>query len=282
MLKMIRKSLRVWWFELRTVLLSGRWVVLTLVSFVLLGLYLKQLLLFAEVYDLKLCPAALPHFFGDPVFSSLGMLLLVFLTSVFPITGHIQQGILMKSGNRCWVNGQFLADVTLVLTWLCEMFLFICVIIGGRISFQGWGKVWGSFAGETARNLGFDSHAHISMEIILGYTPLQAVLMSTLFVWLTGILFGEFIFCVDGLCRNYIGEILLAVWGFGNLLIASFGKLSEISFLRMLSPVSWLDISRYIGNPVRTCRVLLVMGGLILLFYIFNRLLVRAKKIEIR
>ncbi|MCM1192208.1 MAG: hypothetical protein NC123_12965 [Butyrivibrio sp.] len=282
MLKVIGKSLRVWWFELRTVLLSGRWVVLTMVSFMLMGFYLKPILQFAEVYDLKLCPAVFPHFFGDSVFSSLGMLLLIFMTSVFPITGHIQQGILMRSGNRCWVNGQFLTDITLVLLWLGEMLLFICAIIGGRLSFQGWGKVWGSFGGESARNLGFDSYADISMEIILGYTPLQAVLMSMLFVWLTGILFGEFIFCVDGLCRNYIGEILLAVWGFGNLLIASFGNLSEIGFLRMLSPVSWLDISRYIGNPVRVGRVLLVMGGLILLFYIFNRLLVRAKKIEIR
>ena len=177
--------------------------------------------------------------------------------------------------------GQSLTVVSVVFLWLAEMQFFFILLSGRRLTLTGWGQVWGSFANGKALELGYSSAGSISMEVIMGYTPVQAILLNMLFVGLTGIVFGEFIFCVDGLCKNYIGEILLAAWGVGNLLISSFGDLSRVRFLGRLSPVGWMDISEYIRDAGKAAGnlALLVLLGVVL--HLVNYCLVKNKRIEV-
>lgn len=281
-IKNIRKAIHVWWFEFRGIVFSTRWLLLSVITFFLVKFYLNEFVFFARTYELGIYPAALISLFTDIGFVSLGMLILIFMMSVFPIVNHLQQNVLLRSGNRIWVNGQMLTMITMALLWIVEIQVFICIIFGKNLDFSGWGKAWGTAATGKLVDYGVASAVTISSEVIQGYTPLQAVLTSALFVWMMAIIYGEIIFCVDGLCNNYVGEIILTVWSLMWLIVGNFHMLEEVPIIKKLSPQNWLDISRYVNNPSKFAQSLGMMLGVILIFYIINRILIHKKIIAVK
>lgn len=277
----LRKLLCVWWFEFRNIVCSSRWLVLSIISFLMLQFYLEEIIKFAKDYDLTVYPAALPFLFADGTFSSLGMLVLIFLVSVFPVTNHLQQNVLLRSGCKIWGNAQMLTIVSLVLLWIAEMQIFICLMIGGNLSFSGWGKAWGTCAAGLLKEYGYVNAIGVSQKVIMAYEPGQALGRSILLIWLTGIIFGEFIFCVDGVCKNFIGEIILSIWSLAWLVISNFSALADSPVLRRISPANWLDIEHFIGNSRNYLWILLTMCGIILFFYLLNHLLIHKKVIRL-
>lgn len=277
----IRKTIHVWWFEFRGIVFSSRWVVLSIITFFMIKFYLGSLIDFAQTYELGIYPAGIPFLFADTLFSSLGMFILIFMMSVFPITNHLQQNVLLRSGNRIWANGQMLTIMTLAIVWLAETQIFVCIIFGSCLDFSGWGKVWSTAASGKILEYGFYSMVTVSTDILQGYTPLQAVLTSMLFIWLMAIIFGEIIFCVDGLCHNYLGEILLSIWGLIWLVVGIF-KLDYLAFIKPFSPKNWLDISRYVNNETALIQSLSYMIGIIIILYLINRILIHNKVIALK
>lgn len=278
----LRKTMHVWWFELRTILFSTRWLVISVITFLLVHFYLKDILIFAKDYDLGMYPAAIPFLFADGTFACLGILMVIFMVSVFPINNHLQQNVLIQSGCMTWGNAQFLTMSSLVFLWIAELQVFVCIVIGGRIDFSGWGKVWGSCSSGVLYELGYVNIMDVQREVLMAYQPGEALVISLLFLFLMGIFFGEFIFFIDGLCRNSIGEILLSTWSLAYLIIANFKGFDGVHILQKLSPKSWLSISRYIGQPQSLTQAVLIMLGLILLFYILNQLLIKKKRIALQ
>lgn len=278
----MQRTIHVWWFELRYILFSSRFLVLSIISFLLVHFYLKEILEFARDYDLGVYPAAIPILFSDGTFACLGILLVIFMISVFPVVNHLQQNVLIQSGCRVWCNAQMLTIFSVVFIWLAELQFFVCILIGRQLDFSGWGKVWGSCSSGICMELGYQSAVSVPKEILMAYGPGKALLMSLLFVFLMGVLFGEFIFCVDGICQNSIGEILLSAWSLSYLVIANFKGFDSIRILQKFSPKNWLSIRRYIGYTEGFREALLLMCGLILLMYIVNHLLVKKKMIMIK
>ena len=281
-IKCIKKLLYVWWFEFRCILFSSRFLVLSLVSFLLVHFYMEETLKFAEEYDLAMYPAAISFLFADGTFACLGILLVIFMLSVFPVTNHLQQNVLIQSGSRIWCSAQMFTIVSVVLVWLVELQLFILILIGDKMDFSGWGKVWGSCANGTAREFGYLGAFSVPRAVLMSYQPGEALFLSLLFVFLMGVLFGEFIFFIDSICNHAVGEILLSAWSFCYLIVANFQQLQGVWILQKLSPKNWLDITRYAGYPEGVREAVVIMSGLIVLFFILNQFIVKKKIVMIK
>jgi hypothetical protein len=277
----MKKLFTVWWFEFRSIVCSVRWIVLTVVTFVLVQCYLGDTQEFAAEYGLKGFPAALIFLFHDYTFCGLGMLLLIFTTSVFPVTNHLQQNILLHSGNRIWYTAQFFTVSSVVLTWVAEVQVIICFLMKDCLVWSKWGNVWGTKAAELMQEMGFVSLSSEQSGILEGYETWQALLLVVVLIWLNGVIFGMIIFCVDGVCKNYLGEIILSVWSFIWVILGSFPFMTKYAFVKKFSPRQWLDIERYIANSGKLIHTLLFMGGMILILYIIGYVLVRKKVIAL-
>jgi len=175
-----------------------------------------------------------------------------------------------------------LTIVSVIVVWLLELQLFICLLIGGRLDFSGWGKVWGSCANGTARELGYLGALSVPQEVIMSYQPGEAVFTSMLFVFLMGVFFGEFIFCIDSICNHAVGEIFLSAWSFAYLIVANFQQLQGVWILQKLSPKNWLDPGRYIAYPEGFREAVLIMCSLILALFAINQILVKKKVVMIK
>lgn len=281
--KTVRIMCSVFWLHLRSIICSGKWVTVTALSFLIIWFYMENILRFARQYELSVYPAAIPVFFGDGIFCSLGMLLLVFLMSEFPIRSHFEQNVMIRCGNVSWLGAQILAMAATVLLWLAQLEVFICVLLGKNLSFSGgWGKVWGSIAGGTVEAFGYSFPISVSWNLVLYFTPKQAVVLGSLLVWLVGIFFGEFIFLVDGISNHYIGELILTMWSLLSLVSASFKALGKMPFFQMVSPIRWFDISRYAKSPRIFAHTMIILVVLIFIFTIANAWLVHKKRIVLK
>lgn len=279
-LKGFRKTTRIWWFEFRMIFFSVKWIVISIFTFFLVKFYLEDVIVFADAFGLKDYPAVLPFLFADYGFISLGMIILIFIMSVFPIRNHLQQGVLVRSGDYCWVTGQFLTAVSVALLWILEIQAFILLEFGGRSDFTGWKKLWGTIAVGKHLDYGFSVGISVSEKVVNGYGPLQAILVSMLFVSFMAILYGEFIFCVDGICGNHIGEVILAVWSLMWLVVDNFHMLENFKILKTISPKNWLDIGRYAGQKELLLKNFSLMLALVIGLYILSIFLVKKKIIE--
>ena len=130
----LKKTLYVWWFELRCILLSSRFLVFSLVSFLLVHFYMRETLEFARDYDLNMYPAAISFLFADGTFSCLGILLAIFMLSVFPVTNHLLPRLVHCTDAHNYVSGCDMADGA----------ADICLCIGWwAAGFFGMGKSMG-------------------------------------------------------------------------------------------------------------------------------------------
>ena len=274
-----RKLKYVWWYELRRVILSYNWLVLTIISYILVSMYMQGVMDFANIYDLKVYPAALAFFFEDYTFCNVGMLVLVFAMSTFPVTDKLQEGVLMRCGRLTWAIGQLCAIVSVVLVWLVEMQLMVCITIGEYIDFSSWGQVWGSFSENGIATGMMSGGIMISMKTLLGFEAWQAVLLSFLFVGLTGIIYGLIIFCLDGLTGKNLGELVLSIWSLGWIVVGSFDFLSENRVIRSLSPRNWLNLEQYVGDSGAIVNTVITMLTIIAVLCGVGIVLVKKQRI---
>lgn len=273
----ISRYKQVWWFEFRNVVLSYKWLILSIISYMLIDLYMQDIKLFADTYNLGVYPAALAFFFEDSTFCNIGMLALIFVMSTFPVTNKLQQGVLLRSGRTAWAIGQMGTVVTIAFLWLAEMMVFTCISIGEHLDFTGWGQVWGSFSKGAAMEGA--TVITVSKRVIMGFKPWEAVLLSSMYVALTGSIYGLIIFCVDGITKTHIGEIVLAIWSSAWIVIGNFEFMAENKYVKMLSPRNWLNLDKYIGDPNEVYKNIGIMLVIISVLWMFGILLVKKQRI---
>jgi hypothetical protein len=58
--------------------------------------------------------------------------------------------------------------------------------------------------------------------------------------------------------------------------------LQGVWILQKLSPKNWLDITRYAGYPEGVREAVVIMSGLIVLFFILNQFIVKKKIVMIK
>ncbi|MGN0299137.1 MAG: hypothetical protein ACI4C1_08170 [Lachnospiraceae bacterium] len=260
----------IWWLEFRSIFLSSRWVVVTLITYFMVKFYLQPLISFADIYDLSICPAVIPLLYSNTIFISMGMFVIIFMMSNFPVKDSLQRYVLVRSSGKAWINGQILALISLAVVWLIELQLSILLCLGERSDWSEWGQLWWTLASGKLAEYGFMGLANAEESILQFYTPFQASIWSSVLILLTTVIFGEIIFLLDGILQHYVGEIILAFWSLLWFVIGIF-QIDNLRFLRVLSPKNYLDIGVYVNKWEKSVQMLGILIGFILLFYILIR-----------
>ena len=275
----IIRVLKIAFYEFRLMLLSSRFVVLSLISFLFMDMAMRPIREFAADYKLSITPAVLPFYFSDIVYCNIAFLLLVLLYSDVPLKG-VGQRFLLQRGKSMTVcgMGHLLALFLMGIVFVSEQVLFSFLTSFPDIMSEGWGKVWGSIASGQAASLEYRFSIGVSDVVLRNYTPWQAVTVSAVLFFLTGCIYGLVEYLLNGLSGGKLGSVVLTVWSLGWI----FLEKSLFPGLRKLlnySPQSWNDLSRLAlheagGQMVVLAVVVLLLMAVILLF-------IRYRKIEL-
>ncbi len=278
MIKSVIKTLRIALYETKVVLFSVKFVMLSAVSWIFMDLFTISIKQFALDYDLKMVPASLAFYFSDDVYCCISFLLLIFLFSDFPLKGSSQLQILQRSGMSCFAGGQMLASAFVTAAYTAEQLLFSVIACLPCIEFSGWGKVWGTAAAGSFLNLGYGTFSYISRDVILIYTPLQAVSASAFLFIMTGICYGILEYCLNGASKGKAGTAVLSVWSLIWIFLSTVGG-DFVRRLRIFSPNVWNDIENKDIREVFETGIFLFFIAAVL--FTVGRLLAKKRKIAV-
>lgn len=278
-----RKMAAVWrvaLFETKVMLLSVKFLVLSAVSWMFMDFYIREIRTFALDYGITVIPAQLSFYFSDLVYCNIAFLLLIFLFSDLPLRNGSQRQLLQRSGMNCFGVGQMLAVVLTTVVYVAEQFVFSVLVFLPCLELGGWGKAWQSVANGTMLELGYQSRAIVSQEIITNYLPWQAIGASSLLFFLTGILYGLLVHFLNGISRGRVGTAVLSAWSLVWILVESVGgRWKELVFLLRLSPANWNDLAG--RRPPEIVWIALRILLCILVAAVINQVLMNRRKIEI-
>lgn len=272
------KTYRVALYEIKVILCSVKFLVISAVSWVFMDMFLMEIRKFALDYDLRVIPAALPFYFSDDVYCNIAFLLLIFLFSDLPLKDSSQRQLMQRCGFGKFAGGQMAAIVGVSAVFVVEQFLFSVLSVLSCIGVSDWGKVWGSVAAGKLLELGYGNYVRVSAGILAAYTPWQAILMSAVLFFLTGVCYGMLIFFFNAASRGKAGTALLSLWSLGWIFLQGAGS-DRLRFLNRFSPQRWNDLSGKEGiDVVGTAAVQLIF---IVVIFLINRMAVKKRKIEV-
>lgn len=282
-MKIFRNCIVVWrvaLYEVKVMVLSAKFLVLSAVSWMFMDLFVMLIRQFALDYGEKLVPAILPFYFSSSVYCNIALLLLVFLFSSIPLKDESQKQLLQRSGIRCYGAGQLLAIAMVSVVYVTEQLLFSVLACLPCVEFSGWGKIWQSVANNTMLELGYGGYDSVSQEIITNYEPWQAIGASALLFCLTGICYGMVVYLLNGISRGNLGTAVLSAWSIGWIFIEGIAVKWEWGQIALrLSPANWNDLSN--KGAADIARMGLRIMLCIAVFVAVNQILLRRRKIEL-
>ncbi len=271
---------RVALYEVKIMVLSAKFLVLSAVSWMFMDLFVMLIRQFALDYGEKLVPAILPFYFSDIVYCNIAFLLLIFLFSSIPLKDESQKQLLQRSGIRCYGAGQLLAIAMVSIVYVVEQLLFSVLACLPCIEFSGWGKIWQSVANRTMSELGYGNYDGVSQEIITNYEPWQAIGATALLFCLTGICYGMVVYLLNGISRGNLGTAVMSGWSLAWIFIQGMAVKFEWGQVALrLSPANWNDLTNKGAADIAriSIRILLCIAVLVAV----NQILLRRRKIEL-
>lgn len=271
---------RVALYEVKIMVLSAKFLVLSAVSWMFMDLFVMLIRQFALDYGEKLVPAILPFYFSDIVYCNIAFLLLIFLFSSIPLKDESQKQLLQRSGIRCYGAGQLLAIAMVSIVYVVEQLLFSVLACLPCIEFSGWGKIWQSVANRTMSELGYGNYDGVSQEIITNYEPWQAIGATALLFCLTGICYGMVVYLLNGISRGNLGTAVMSGWSLAWIFIQGMAVKFEWGQVALrLSPANWNDLTNKGAADITriSIRILLCIAVLVAV----NQILLRRRKIEL-
>ena len=134
-----------------------------------------------------------------------------------------------------------------------------------KIGFSSqWGKLLGTLSQtSTAQTMGIYVNIPIAYNIVSQYTPLRAMALSGLLMWLVCVFLGMLIFAVSGAVNKTLGLALASGFALTDYVVHVF-MLSVWPFY--ISPVSWAGLQNLSGGAKPSVSyAILVLTGLIVL-----------------
>ena len=126
----------------------------------------------------------------------------------------------------------------------------------------GWGKILGSVA-QTSAAVQFGVNANYT--IMARYTPIQAMFLTILAVWLNVVLVGMINYTSNLLLRQGVGIVFSTMIGLSPLLVT---RLANYRIGYYLAPPLWMDLSNYkwggYGFGPTFCYIYAVLFGCII------------------
>lgn len=234
----LKCSISISLYQFKKWLIDPRIYVIFISIFLYLHSLLSPILEFCLYSGYSITPFVFPYVMCQSISVMLIMLGVILLFCDAPFIGAEQPYIIMRSGRKQWVYGSILYIALASAIFFFIIILFTVIILFPVIEFSsGWGKVIGTFvqtsvASQHGISLPF-SHA-----IFIGYTPLQAMLVSFTISCLVAFLLGMIIFTLNlkfTRSAGVVGALLLILW---QMAVTK----TWTGFVRY-SPVSWVSLS---------------------------------------
>lgn len=267
-------------YEVRVMLFSVKFLILAAVSWMFMDLYVREIRQFAIDYGESLVPAQIPFYFSDFRYCNIVFLLLIFLFSDMPLKDSSQKQILQRSGIRCFGMGQMLAVIMMSVIYVAEQILFSVLTCLPCVEFTDWGKVWQTVANGKMYDLGYNSIALVSQNVITKYHPWQAIGASALLFCLTGICYAMVEYLLNGISRGKVGTAVLSSWSMVWVFLQGLAPYWEwVQAANRFSPQNWNDLAYKDGADIRrmVIRILLCIAVLV----VINQILIKRRKIEV-
>jgi hypothetical protein len=251
---------------------------------VLAALWIRELvgpvLRFSQAVDVRVTPWVFPFTEGFWYFPVVTMLLVVLLFCDAPFINPSTPYESIRSGRMRWILAQlayvWVASLMFVLFWV--LVSVVCLL--PHIDFSNeWGRVFNTLA-QTNAGSG-DGIIPISYAVIFRYSPLAAMGLAALLLYLQTVFVGLAMFAIN-LVAKRIGGV---VAGFLLAFIPGVAQLVYVPTVYYFAPTAWanlnvLDMTGRSGRP-SVAYALGVLVGLIALLTAVVLLVHRKKEIEV-
>lgn len=201
-------------------------------------------LYFSKMIGVKVTQWVFPALFTDYIISMgvpkvIILIGVIFLFCDAPFVDELYPSVVLRSGYKAWCMGQIL--YISVASFIYALFILLLTVIRfiPYIQFSNeWGKVISTLAFTDAK----DSYALeilFSNEVIKGYTPIKAELLTFILFWIVSVMIGLILFVFNTFKKfKSIGAVISLVLILVDPLIQFFDKRELIK----LSPVNLISI----------------------------------------
>lgn len=229
---------------------------------------------FARITGYKVRPFLMPFLFSDSYMVFMITLCVILLFCDAPFLDDFQPYIIIRSGRVRWVVSQIL--------YIMIMSFILLIIINGSIlllslrtvSFgSDWGKVLNTLA-QTDAAYQFEIRLGISYQVILKYTPFEAMALSSFLFWLICVFMGLLMFVINFFTSRTYGAIV----GIGFALL-TFALSRITTTLVFFSPTAWANIGLFHSNlGISQPTLIYCLSVLIIGISIFSAILIQGIK----
>lgn len=233
----IRMSVRVCAGSIRRIVCMPRFYVAFLWLLLLYYPFMSAVRAFSSAVGVSMAPWMFPFLTNDSgsqMFIILGALLL-FCDA--PFLNQNSSWQILRAGRKNWFWGNMLYIWLLSLIYAIVISLLPVLMMIPQIEWAaGWGKLLGTLAQTNALGLS------INYTIVAHFSPLEAMTLTILAVWLNAVLIGMLNFILNLLFRKGIGAAVSVMIGLSPLLIV---RLLNFSMGYYFAPPLWMDLSNY-------------------------------------
>lgn len=215
----------------------------TYVLFFLLALYLTEMLRpireFSVAVDIPVTPWIFP-FVTTNWFDLLILLLgIILLFCEIPFLDEDQPYLLVRSGRKDWIFGQFLYILAAsAIYFLFILFMSIIILAPNMTYSADWGKIISTLS-QTDAGIHYRIGMKFPYSVLLTFSPVGCTLFSFFLFWLCAVMLGMLILVINLTTKKAVGT---AVATFLSL-FTIFAINGSGYFLYYISPMSWMGLN---------------------------------------
>ncbi len=173
---------------------------------------------------------------GNQLFIIIGALL-IFCDAPFLHGGSEWQ--ILRAGRKNWFWGNMLYIWGTAFLYTLGLALLPMLLLIPHAEFMsGWGRVLGSFAQGSVFGGG-----SLSYKIMVQYTPLQAMVLTFLPVWLNAVLIGVVNYALNLLTRRGVGAAVSVALALSPAMLSGIRVTSTVAYY--FSPPLWMSLEYY-------------------------------------
>lgn len=229
----------------------------------------------------QITPWMAPHFFDNVFFVTFYGFIICYMYSDVPFMNRSELYRILREGRVLWCIEKMISIVMQAFTMTALTMVASILIFIPMVQFEwDWGKIIYTMA--FSNNLyDYDIFGNVSPVILSKYTPIQAMLLCFLVVWLVSSLIGLLMFGIS-LYSNRVFAVAVAV-GLTGMNLSEM-KFWTATWLPYVTPFYWCRMSIYggqiFGNRYYpSLKFYLILTGIGILLLIVG-IMLRAKHIE--
>lgn len=225
-------------------------ILIFLSVFILIFYYTRDVYYFSMKIQEPIGPWLFLAIFSDYIVS-MGLLKIMLYFGIVvlfcnaPFIDRLYIFIVLRSGRKSWSLGQVLYIFISALIYTTFIFLCSVAAILPRITFTAqWGKTIGTLAMTDAANQ--TPLLIFPWKVIKNYSPVEAVIIEILLVWLTCVMIGLILFCMNSMFNRKIGISLCCLIILVDPVVKWIDKVELLCF----SPISWSSLENLATNDM--------------------------------